>query len=152
MISLIKKFICVVSCLPDWIYTTIARFAVGFIFLVSGLLKVDDNYAIKDITYDLFRDVHFARVSLPEGVMNILTIMGTYAELILPLLLIIGLGSRFAALGLLIMTIVIQFVVFPDQLLTYREHGLWAVALLAVLIKGPGPFSLDYFIKKGCSK
>ena len=148
MIGLINKFVSACSCLPDWLYTTIARFAVGFTFFHSGQSKVDENYAVLGKTYALFKDIYFAKVSLPDNVVNFFAFMATYAELILPLLLFIGLASRFAALGLLIMTLVIQFVVFPDQFLTYKTHGLWAVALLAILIKGAGPFSLDYLIKK----
>ena len=151
MIGLINKFVSACSCLPDWLYTTIARFAVGFTFFHSGQSKVDENYNVLSKTYSLFKDIYFAKVSLSDSVVNFFAFIATYAELILPLLLFIGLASRFAALGLLIMTLVIQFVVFPDQFLSYKVHGLWAVALLAILIKGPGPFSLDYLIKKNAS-
>ncbi len=152
MTNLINKFINAVSCLPDWIYTTIARFAVGFTFYHSGLTKIDDDYMVSGKTYSLFKDIYFAKISLPESVINILATLATYSEILLPLLLFIGLGARFAALGLLIMTLVIQFVVFPDQFLTYKTHGLWAVALLAILIKGAGPFSLDHLIKKSMAR
>lgn len=136
------------AALPDWIYTTIARFAVGFTFLLSGLTKVDDNYMVLGKTTALFKDIYFRSVPLPENIITYLSYLATYAELILPLLLFIGLFSRFAALGLFIMTLVIQFVVFPDQILTYKEHGLWAVALLAIIIRGPGPLSLDHILRK----
>ncbi len=148
MTSPLQKIEAGFACLPDWIYTTIARFAVGFTFLLSGLTKVDDNYMVLGKTTALFKDIYFRSVPLPENIITWLSYLATYAELILPLLLFIGLFSRFAALGLLIMTLVIQFVVFPDQILTYKEHGLWAVALLAILIRGPGPLSLDHLLRK----
>ena len=148
MTGMITKLNNCLAALPDWIYTTIARFAIGFTFLLGGLTKVDENYVILNKTYRLFSGYYFKNIPLPEGVLNVLTFIATYAELILPLLLFIGLGSRFAALGLLIMTIVIQFVVFPDNLLKYPLHGLWAVALLAIMIKGPGPLSIDHWLKK----
>lgn len=144
--NLIAKFNNAAACLPDWLYTTIARFAVGFTFLLSGLTKVDENYMVQSKTFALFKDIYFAKLPLPDGLLTILTYIATYSELILPLLLFIGLFSRFAAFGLLVMTLVIQFIVFPDQILTYKEHGLWAVALLAILIRGPGPLSLDYIL------
>lgn len=152
MTDLINKFISCLACIPDWIYTTLARYAVGMTFFLSGLTKVDDNYMVLSKTYSLFKDIYFAKVSLPDSLVKILATLATYAELALPLLLFIGLGTRFAALGLLIMTLVIQFVVFPDKVLTYHMHALWAVALLAIIIKGAGPLSLDYFIKKANSR
>ncbi len=148
MRGLIEKFIAVCSCIPDWIYTTLARFVVGMTFFNSGLTKVDENYMVLSKTYSLFNDVYFAGLPLPKSLIDISAYMASYAELILPLLLFIGLGTRFAALGLLIMTAVIQTFVFPSAYLT---HGLWAVGLLAILIKGAGPLSLDHFIRKSAA-
>jgi len=149
MRGLIEKFICVCSCIPDWIYTTLARIVIGLTFFRSGLTKVDENYAVLSKTYSLFNDVYFANLPLPKGLIDILAFKATYAELILPLLLFIGFATRFAALGLLIMTAVIQTFVFPGAYLT---HGLWAVALLAIIIKGAGPLSVDHFIRQSNPK
>lgn len=149
MIALIEKFLCVFNCIPGWIYTTLARFAIGMTFFKSGLTKVDENYAILSKTYSLFNDVYFPSLGLPESVVNILAVLATYAELTLPLLLFIGFGARFAALGLLIMTAVIQIFVFPGS---YILHSLWAVALLVIIAKGAGPLSLDYLIRKAFPK
>lgn len=145
MTGLIEKLIEIFSSIPDWIYTTLARFVVGMTFFKSGLTKVDDNYMVLSKTYSLFNDVYFASLPLPKAMINASAFLASYAELILPILLFIGLATRFAALGLLIMTAVIQTFVFPGAYLT---HGLWAVGLLAILIKGAGPLSLDYFIRK----
>lgn len=144
MFGLIEKFICVFNCIPGWIYTTLARFAIGMTFFKSGLTKVDENYVILSKTKSLFNDIYFASLGLPEALVNFLAVMATYAELTLPLLLFIGLGTRFAALGLLIMTAVIQIFVFPGS---YVLHSLWAVALLVIIAKGAGPLSLDYLIR-----
>ncbi|MET0481994.1 MAG: DoxX family membrane protein, partial [Aestuariivirgaceae bacterium] len=65
------------------------------------------------------------------------------AEHAFPLLLVIGLGSRFAALGLLVMTLVIQTFVYPAA---YPVHGPWAVCCLVVMIHGAGLLSLDHVI------
>ncbi len=158
MIGLINKFISACSCLPDWLYTTLARFIVALVFWKSGQTKIDgftldwlnpiqsfsldfDKLAVLDKTIFLFKEEY--KLPLIDHVWA--AYMGTFAEHILPVMLIFGLGARFAALGLLIMTAVIQFLVYPGA---YITHGLWAVALLAILIKGAGPFSLDYLIKK----
>ncbi len=70
--------------------------------------------------------------------------MATVAEHVLPVLLILGLLSRFSALGLLAMTAVIQIFVFPEAWVT---HGLWAAALLVVAAQGPGRLSLDHLLR-----
>lgn len=66
--------------------------------------------------------------------------MAGTAEIVLPLLLVLGFGTRFAALGLLVMTGIIQLTV-PDGGLTY--HLPWAAMLLATLVWGPGRIALD---------
>ena len=62
------------------------------------------------------------------------------AEFALPILLAVGLASRFAALGLLVLIIVFEVFVHPGP---YALHGAWAALLLLVIKAGPGSFSLD---------
>ena len=71
--------------------------------------------------------------------------LATFGEHLFPLLLFLGLATRFGALGLLGMTFVIQTFVFPHA---WTTHGMWAVALLFILFKGPGKISLDHLIKQ----
>ena len=59
------------------------------------------------------------------------------------ILLVIGLATRFAALGLLGMTLVIQIFVYPDA---WPTHGTWAACLLTLMTRGPGLFSLDHLL------
>jgi len=68
----------------------------------------------------------------------------SYAEFILPILLIIGFGTRFAAFALLAMTALIDVYVMPQALWT--EHIYWGAILLVLLSRGPGAFSIDHFI------
>ena len=68
-------------------------------------------------------------------------------EVVLGLTLILGLYSRVAALGLLVMTLFIQFFVFTDAASWWGSHVWWFVALLVVLSHGPGIFSLDKLLK-----
>ena len=74
--------------------------------------------------------------------------MATYAEFLFPILLVLGLATRFSAVALLIMTLVIQFFVFP----TSAHFFGWAmvpIALAAVLIvRGGGLLSADTAIAK----
>jgi putative oxidoreductase len=69
--------------------------------------------------------------------------LSTIAEHVFPVLLVVGLASRLSALGLLVMTAVIQIFVYPDG---WPEHILWAAALLLIIARGPGALSLDHVI------
>jgi putative oxidoreductase len=69
--------------------------------------------------------------------------LAAIGEHVFPILLVLGLASRLSALALVGMTATIQFFVYPDA---WPTHGVWAVALLLVAIKGPGAWSLDRWI------
>ena len=60
-------------------------------------------------------------------------------------MLLLGLGTRFAALGLLVMTVVIQLLVYPGA---YATHGVWAAVLLWLMARGPGRWSIDHGLAK----
>ena len=65
------------------------------------------------------------------------------AEFALPILLAVGLASRFAALGLLVLLIVFEIFVHAGP---YALHGAWAALLLLIIKAGPGSFSLDHLL------
>lgn len=67
------------------------------------------------------------------------------AEHLFPILLVLGLASRFAAFSLLFMTAVIEIFVYPDA---WPTHGVWATCFLIVILRGPGVISLDYFFAR----
>ena len=69
--------------------------------------------------------------------------MAALAEHVFPLLLLIGLGTRFSALALLGMTLVIQTLVYPGA---YATHGTWAAVLLYLMVHGAGALSVDHWI------
>ena len=68
----------------------------------------------------------------------------SYAEFVLPIMLVLGLGTRFAALGLLIMTAMIQVYVMPQAL--WSVHIYWAAMLTVLLSLGAGQISIDHII------
>ena len=70
----------------------------------------------------------------------------SYAEFILPIMLVLGLGTRFAAIGLLIMTAMISIYVMPQAFLT--THIFWAAILLVLISRGAGAISVDNIIRK----
>lgn len=70
--------------------------------------------------------------------------LGLLGETILPIMLIFGIGTRFGAIGLLGMTLVIQ-TVYPNL---YYDHMVWAAALIGILFAGPGKVSIDHLLGK----
>jgi len=70
----------------------------------------------------------------------------SYAEFILPICLVLGFGARFAALGLLVMTVMISAFVAPQALWT--THIYWAAILVVLMSLGPGVVSIDHLIRR----
>lgn len=117
----------------------LVRVALAGIFWRSGRTKVVEGswLELSDTTRFLF-ETEYNGVPLPA---DLAAPLATYAEHLFPVLLVLGLFTRFAALALLVMTLVIQLFVFPEA--WWTVHIVW-VALAAVLIsRGGGIFSLD---------
>ncbi len=123
-----------------------SRIALAGIFWRSYQTKVVEGtwLQIDEVQYLIF-DNEFAGLPLPS---SLAVPLATYAEFLFPILLLIGLATRFSALALLIMALVIQLFVFPT---TAHFFG-WAmlpIALGLILIsRGPGMFSLDALIAR----
>ena len=114
----------------------VARVAVGTIFFLSGRTKVDGFLTVNDSAYTLFREEYKVPLLPPEFAAH----MATYAEHLLPILLVLGLFTRLSALALLGMTAVIQIFVYPDA---WPTHLSWAALMLYLIGRGAGPVSLD---------
>ncbi len=115
-----------------------ARIFPAIVFWKYARTKVE-GLTITDSTYFLFENVY----ALPLIPSAFAAVLATLAEHILPVLLVLGLLTRLSALGLLVMTAVIQIFVFPDAWIT---HGLWAVPLLVTVAMGPGRLSADHLL------
>lgn len=146
----------------------VARFAGAIDFWKSGQTKINGSglgldfwngaeavYRFKYNVFDIAAKKYYLFANtygIPEPFTKPFTQAATIGEFILPLLLVFGLMSRFAALGLLAMTAFIQFYVFPEQLLlpkgNWSTHLLWTAPLLLILARGPGSFSLDAVLGK----
>ena len=122
--------------LPDAALLLLDRVAVAAIFFLSGRTKVQGLFTIKDSTYELFRSEYALPLVPPELAAQ----MAATAEHVFPLLLVLGLCTRGAALGLLGMTAVIEIFVYPDA---WPTHLGWAALLLPLVAKGGGTWSLD---------
>ena len=125
--------------LPDDTLLLLDRVAVAAIFFLSGRTKVEGLFTIKPSTYELFRTEYALPLVPPELAAH----MATTAEHLFPLLLVLGLCTRGAALGLLGMTAVIEVFVYPDA---WPTHLSWAALLLPLVAKGGGRWALDRVI------
>ncbi|MEO8850066.1 MAG: DoxX family protein [Casimicrobiaceae bacterium] len=67
------------------------------------------------------------------------------AEIVLPILLVLGMATRFTAFGLLVMTGVIQLVV-PEGWANF--HLPWAAMAIAIIAIGPGRLSIDHALDR----
>jgi len=123
---------------PADLVQLLARIIIGIVFFKSGLTKID-GFSISESTFALFENLYNVPIIPPD----IAAYIATFSELGMPILLWIGLFSRFATLPLLAMTAVIEIFVFP---LAYETHGLWATALLLIMVWGPGRISLDHML------
>lgn len=136
--------------IPDSLIALIGRFSIAAVFWLSGQTKIE-GLAINIVTGEftlgwprladsavaLFRDEYRLPFIPPEFAAP----MTALAEHLLPMLMLVGLGTRFAALALLGMTLVIQLFVYPGA---YATHGTWAAVLLYLMARGPGAASLDH--------
>jgi putative oxidoreductase len=153
-IAIISSVIQTLARLPHSPIALLGRFSVAAVFWNSGQTKVEGlaiNLVNGEFTLgwprlapsavDLFRDEYRLPLLAPElGAM-----LAAFGEHLLPLLLLLGLGTRFAALGLLVMTLVIQLLVYPGA---YATHGVWAAVLLWLVARGPGVVSLDHLLAR----
>ncbi|MEZ5924583.1 MAG: DoxX family membrane protein [Hyphomicrobiaceae bacterium] len=125
---------------PHSLIALLARLIMAVTFFKSWLTKVDlATMSIKSSTFYLFAN-EYKLPLIPSDLAAYLTVV---AELVLPVLLVLGLLSRYAALAMLGMTLVIQVFVYPNA---YAMHGLWAVSLLYVMKYGPGVLALDHLL------
>jgi putative oxidoreductase len=126
--------------IPQSLISLAARIFPAAVFWRSGQTKVED-FHVTENAIDLFRDEYALPLIDPALAAKI----AAFSEHFFPVLLVIGLASRFAALALLIMTAVIEIFVYPDA---WPTHGVWATCFLVVIARGPGIFSLDNFLAR----
>jgi len=117
-----------------------ARWYVAWAFFSSGLTKLRDW----ESTLMLFEYEY----QVPVLPFELAAYLGTAAEIVLPLLLMVGLASRFSALGLFFVNIVAVISLEEIAPAAYAEHVLWGVLLLQVVIFNGGRFALDQLVKK----
>ena len=140
---LIDPAITAMSAIPDWLIALVARLSIAGVFWQSGRTKVE-GFAVTENAIALFQDEYRLPLISPWLGAH----LAAFAEHLFPVLLVLGLATRFSALALLTMTLVIQFLVYPSA---WPVHGTWAACLLFIMAHGPGPLSIDAMIARRAS-
>jgi putative oxidoreductase len=126
--------------LPQSLLLLVQRLGIAAVFFMSGRTKVDGLLTVNDNAFELFRTDYALPLVKPE----IAAYAATYSEHLFPVLLVFGLGTRFAAVALLVMTSIIEIFVYPDA---WPTHLSWAGLLLPLIALGGGRFSIDQLLK-----
>jgi len=116
------------------------RLLLANVFFTSGMTKI----ASWSTTVALFENEYMVPFLPPE----IAAYLGTGAELLFPVLLVLGLGGRFAAMGLFVLNAV-AVISYPDlSEVGLKDHQYWGLLLLVTALHGPGKLSLDHLLRR----
>jgi putative oxidoreductase len=153
----VESFVSACAFIPYAIVAIGLRLVMARVFFLDGQTKVEGprvplNLHDFDLSVVLPLQVkaetistfltHYAALPLPPVLAAYAV---SYAEFVLPIMLVIGFGTRVATLGLLIMTVLIQLYGLPQAL--WSTHVYWASILMVLLALGPGPVSIDAIIR-----
>ena len=160
MIALIiAKLVALCAVIPYALVALGLRLVIARVFFLSGQTMIegpvipfnwigrDVSFSvvlpseIKDATFQLFQ-TQYANLPMPP---TVATYLFAYADFVLPICLVVGFATRFAALGLIIMTVLMAVYVMPDALWT--THVYWIAILMVLMSVGPGAISIDALIR-----
>ena len=163
--------------LAGWFNGFVARFAFASVLLVyylnSASNKLGDGLlgflhpsigAYASIIPPVFDRYGNTVEDVPFFPWDLIVIVGTLGELVLPILVVVGLFSRIAAIGMIVFVVVQSFVDvmyfevtgkylgamfdrFPDAII-FDQRLLWIFVLLMIVVNGPGKLSLDYLLRR----
>lgn len=152
--ALIRKASSLLAPVADFL----ARYWVASAFFASGLSKTTTgsltlfghafSYPLSlfpaDSTFTLFEYEYHVPLLPPM----LAAYLGTAAELLLPVFLFLGLGTRYIALAMFAFNIV-AVISYPDLMPAgLKDHQIWGLLLLITFCHGPGKLSLDHLIDR----
>ena len=140
--------------IPNALIALAARVGIGATFWLSGQTKIEGLVLdpvglqaqfgwprVSEGALELFRTEYALPLIPPE----LAAPLAAFSEHLFPLMLLLGFGTRYAALGLLGMTAVIEIFVYPDA---WPTHAVWAACLLYLVARGGGAISLDHLLAR----
>jgi putative oxidoreductase len=157
VVGVVDSFVSACTFIPYALVAIVLRLVMARVFFLDGQTRVDGprlgtSFHGFDVSVVLPMHVkaetlftflsQYAALPVPGAIAAYLV---GYAEFVLPVMLVLGFGTRIAALGLLIMTAMIQLFVLPEALWT--THVYWASLLLVLLSLGPGQLSVDHVMR-----
>ena len=140
LVRIVQGGIAALDRIPEGFIALAARIFPAAVFWQSGETKVA-GWHLKPSAISLFENEY----QLPLIDPTIAAYVSAFSEHFFPILLVIGLATRFSALALLCMTAVIDIFVYPNA---WPTHGVWATCFLVVIARGPGSLSLDHLIAR----
>lgn len=155
--TLIRSFVAACAFIPYALVALVLRLAMARVFFLDGQTRVEGPLVPVDVHGFDFSFVlplqvkaetytslltGYLPVQVPPGLIAYLV---SGAEFLLPIMLVLGLGTRIAAFGLLVIAAFMQLYVMPQALWT--THVYWAAILLVLLSRGPGQLSIDHLIR-----
>ncbi|MCJ7555816.1 MAG: DoxX family protein [Gammaproteobacteria bacterium] len=154
MVRSIERLNAVFGSIPHTLIATLGRFSIAAVFWKSGQTKIEG--LVIDLVNGEFQigwphlsgsalTLFQYEYNLPLIPPELAATMAAFAEHFFPVLLLLGLATRFSAVALLVMTLTIQIFVYPDA---YPTHGVWATVLLFLIATGPGKLSLDHLLRQ----
>jgi len=121
-------------------FALIVRLYLAKVFFMSGLTKIQDW----NITLSLFQNEYHVPLLPPA----LAAALGTAAELALPVFLVLGFGTRFAAVALFVFNIVAA-ASYPDLSdAGLKDHILWGALMLVLFVYGPGKLAVDRWLER----
>lgn len=118
----------------------LARLYIAKIFFFAGLTKIQDW----ETTLFLFEEEYAVPLLSPE----LAAFLGTFGELVFPILLVAGLFTRYSAIALSIVNIVAVISLEDIAPAALYLHVIWGVLLAQLVVYGGGRLSLDTLIKR----
>ncbi|RKZ99683.1 MAG: DoxX family protein [Gammaproteobacteria bacterium] len=148
LLQLANKPTALFKAVPEDLIALIARIAIAAVFWRSAQTKISgwefldqswQFYNLNRSTLMLFEYEY----QLPLIHYQFAAYMATFSEFFVSLAILLGFMTRLSAFALLMMTLVIQVLVYPDA---WPTHILWATILLYIMKQGPGKFSVDQLL------
>ena len=121
-----------------------ARCYVAWVFFAAGLTKLRDW----DTTLFLFEEEY----SVPFIPFELAAYLGTAAEILLPIVLVLGFASRLGAIGLSFVNVVAVISLEEIAPAALYGHVIWGILLLQVALWGAGKISVDAWLASKFSK
>jgi putative oxidoreductase len=153
----IDGFIAACSFIPYALVALVLRVIMAWVFFADGQNRVSGlrlPLTWRDFDFSLVLPMQVKSETVTLFLMQVLPLpippvflawMLAGAEFVLPILLVLGFATRFAALSLLGLTVLFSLFLMPQALWT--AHVYWASILLVLISLGPGQISLDAIVR-----